>query len=410
MPPGKHRVRITKDGYFDQERTINATGGTHEVFTLLPVLVSITVTTDPPEAEVYLDGVYKGTSKSDGALQITLVTLGEHQVQVRRKGFFIHDEAAKISKTIRSLRVKLAADPIAQRIRVLDEALDSGRLPEALDIYAEVSGQKPDHADLNRALDRIVEKLQVRSQSALSGIGPYGLRIDPATVKEMEGYYQLVRPWRNSDPSVGLHAEFWTVKTLAGNSTQREQLDQKLKSLGGRLQSNRHAAMLFDLGWIYWGVNDRDRAYQSFVEAQAANVTWAYPYFGLGMLQMAQAELDTDKKAKTSDYNAAIAKFNQALNLDPSLIRAYVFKSLSFAVLNKHKEAIGSAQQAIAVNPQSGYAQFALGFAYYQKGKSNYPMARTSLETATTTRVDPLDDGTRARAQQLILLIAKAGK
>ena len=73
LSAGSHQVKVTRNGYRDDTQTVFVTaGGTTPVSATLsaaavvvsakPVTGSLTVESDPPGAEIYIDGVYKGVT------------------------------------------------------------------------------------------------------------------------------------------------------------------------------------------------------------------------------------------------------------------------------------------------------------------------------------------------------------
>jgi tetratricopeptide (TPR) repeat protein len=72
-----------------------------------------------------------------------------------------------------------------------------------------------------------------------------------------------------------------------------------------------------------------------------------------------------------------------------------------------HQEAIANGQQAVAMRPQSAYSHFALGFAYYQKGKPEYRNSLNEFERALALRDDALDEQLKFSIQQKLVIVKK---
>lgn len=412
LAPGSHKLKVSFENHITQERVINLKTAQRESFTLLPILVTVTMLTDPAEAAVYLDGEYKGTSRADGALEIQRLTLGTHQLQVAKKGFFSREETISVAAETRTLRLKLQVDPVAQRIRLIEESARSGRLTDAVKFFEEARNEKSNHPDLAHGLNVIVDSLGKRSQEALQKIGLRGLPVDVDTFRELSLLYKSVQKWRPEDSGVNILATYWELKYVdasqrvagvqQGETKDTQALLSRLASL-----SVRNSNILYDLGWIYWDLNDAANAARYFAEAQAIADTWAYPKFGLGMIDLARAEQERDKKQKTSYYTSAISRFNQALVLDPEALHALVFKSIALNSINKEKEAMVTAQAAVGRSPQSAHTQMAMGICLFKKGKSSFAAAKRELESAVTTNFDPLDSWSRALAQRFLMEMSK---
>lgn len=99
-------------------------------------------------------------------------------------------------------------------------------------------------------------------------------------------------------------------------------------------------------------------------------------------MNAADSESAKAKALKLQKYGQAIDSFTKAITLKHDFSRAYALRSMSYAGLKKFEEAIANGQQAIALDPQSAYAHYALGFAYFQKGKSAYRNAREEFNRA----------------------------
>ena len=111
--PGNHLISISKEGYNDSRQSVSLSSGQRDVVdvSLEPLQGLVLITSEPPQADVQVDGVFKGKTP----LLINDFPLGEHNVQVAAEGH----NAKQISVT--------ATDRRPQRHQVeLDS--DSGRV------------------------------------------------------------------------------------------------------------------------------------------------------------------------------------------------------------------------------------------------------------------------------------------
>lgn len=67
--------------------------------------------------------------------------------------------------------------------------------------------------------------------------------------------------------------------------------------------------------------------------------------------------------------------------------------------MKKYEDAIAAGLQAVAVDPQSPYAHSALGYAYFDKGKSGYRNSLKEFNQAIALGVNDLDEGTKSGIQ-----------
>ena len=85
LQPGQHSVVVSKAGYSTDSRTVNITSGnrTSENIHLAQLMATLVVKSDPPGANIYVDGRDMGT-KTPGQVS---VDKGQHLVLVRMSGY-----------------------------------------------------------------------------------------------------------------------------------------------------------------------------------------------------------------------------------------------------------------------------------------------------------------------------------
>lgn len=93
LVPGSHSVRLTKAGYLDWtgSASISAGATTYLNPTLAidqqPQYATVSITSNPPGANVYGDGVYKGQTGSGTPLVSTQVVPGTHTLLITKTGY-----------------------------------------------------------------------------------------------------------------------------------------------------------------------------------------------------------------------------------------------------------------------------------------------------------------------------------
>ena len=93
LAPGTHSVRLTKAGYQDWTGTVSiAAGSTTYLFPTLtidqqPQYATVSITSNPPGANVYGDGVYVGQTSASHALVFTQVIPGVHTILLSKSGY-----------------------------------------------------------------------------------------------------------------------------------------------------------------------------------------------------------------------------------------------------------------------------------------------------------------------------------
>jgi hypothetical protein len=415
-PTQPHTLRVSKEGYQQHSMPLNSPSGQISV-KLVSNSVRLRVTTDPPEAEVYLDGVYKGTSTSDGLLLIEQVNPNQtHTLRAKRGGYT--EQTAAVPHNSTEVAVKLAPDPVVLLARSVKQNVAQGRLGAAYAEYERLAASAPEHQELPRLLESILQSLNARSAAALQRVGPYGLAAAPKEIEELAGLYEQARRWGGGDESVDEMARYWAMKQLlvvaeqSPSAAEREGLLRRaraaLSEFGGR--GLRNANLIFDLGWGWLRLGDKAAALKSFKQAQELRPDWAYTHFALATLAMSEAEAEVNKSAKVVKYSQAIEGFTKAVELKHDFARAYALRAIAYGVLNRREEAVASGLQAVALDRRSAYAHFALGFAYFQKGKPGYRNARDEYREALSLGGTELDDATKDAIQQKLAIIARVIK
>jgi len=85
MPVGDHTIKLTKSGYNDWETTkyVYADEDIDVSATLTPQPGSISISSAPAGAKIYLDGAYKGTTPKT----ISDVSVGYHTIELNKEGY-----------------------------------------------------------------------------------------------------------------------------------------------------------------------------------------------------------------------------------------------------------------------------------------------------------------------------------
>jgi len=103
----------------------------------MPDSIPLKLVTDPPEAEVYLDEFYKGTSTSDSTLVIDQVNPNQaHTVRAKKEGY--RQQSLPLALGSSQATIKLSPDPIVLMVREIKLHLAESRLPEAIAAFNQV--------------------------------------------------------------------------------------------------------------------------------------------------------------------------------------------------------------------------------------------------------------------------------
>jgi D-alanyl-D-alanine carboxypeptidase len=109
LQPGQHSITVSKPGYGTDSRTVDVTAGNRATTTihLVQLMATLVVKSDPPGANIYVDGHDVGTKTP---AQVS-VDKGQHVVLVRMSGYidetmnaqFVLGQTFNFSPTLRSL-------------------------------------------------------------------------------------------------------------------------------------------------------------------------------------------------------------------------------------------------------------------------------------------------------------------
>lgn len=416
-PTLPHTLRGRKQPGFITNEVPVPPGLTEVPIKLLRDSITLKVTTIPPEVEVYLDDVYKGISNKDGLLLIEQVNPAQtHTLRGRKVPEYTTDDKVSVLPNSAEATIKLSLDPVVVRARGIKQLLTSGKLLEAVNTYNNLSQERPDHESLPRLLDSIMQSLQTRSSNLIMQMGPYGLALGVEEAREMSQLYEQARKLRQGDSAIAGFSEYWKMKYLVARAQQtsvpaeRESIGRNALAVASLVDvlNSQNPYVVFDSAWVHKKLGNSSTAKKDYELAQRLNPNWAFPYFALGLMDMSAAEQEKAKAPKLAGYQAAIDKFTKAISVKPDFFQAYALRCLSYAVLNMHQEAIANGQQAVAMKPQSAYSHFALGFAYYQKGKPEYRNALNEFERALSLKEDELDEATKISIQEKLARVKKS--
>ena len=391
-------------------------GKTEIDIALPPAWISLKVKTIPSEAAVYLDNAYKGDSDKSGALVIERVSTGEsHTIRVEKKPEYL-GKIVEVTTDKPEITITLDPDPVVARSKSIKQQLDLGRLQEAFNTYNALSQERPDYDALPRLLDGLLQALQTRSAAMMAQLGPYGLQVSPDELREMGQFYEQAHKLRPGDSSVAALSEYWRMKSLVAAARQTSDPNSRASLLRNAAAivpvvntlNPQNAPLLFDSAWVQMRVGDAAAARKGFELTQRLSPNWALPLFALGLIDMSAADQGKAKQARAAGYQEAINKFTRAIEMKRDFFHAYAQRCFAYATINMHNEAVSDGLLAVAMKPQSAYAHFALGFAYFQKGKSEYRNALRNFEDALMLKEDELDEATRLSVQQKVAIVKKS--
>ena len=118
LAPGTYTVKLTMKDYEDYTTTVTLSPGDVKSLsiTLTPKFGSLTVTSEPSGAEVYLDGDYVGTTP----LENYKLSTGEHEVKVKKSGYATFTKTITI-KPGETTSMKATLPPLKATLKITSE-------------------------------------------------------------------------------------------------------------------------------------------------------------------------------------------------------------------------------------------------------------------------------------------------
>lgn len=397
-PRGQYTIRVSREGYRAQERTILLVADRVERFVLRPILVTVTVQTDPPGARIFLDGKLRGKTSPAGHLVIPDVRAGSHKLRAEKEGYLAKEKEVRVSENDKSFSLRLSPDPIwvmiDEGVKDVERAVSGGRWREALEkceaLAAVVVRDSREGAKeaVGRACGRITTLIHEQSQLLLRQVGLFGLQVNPEQAQDVSQLYGRV--WRLCEllemetcpngARIATLMHYWRAKGHEGEGLACQELgDEEVEE----------AAIHYDLGWCAF--RDRRRAEWHFFRARDLRRDWALPYFALAKVRWDEADQERDRKKRREKFEEIIGDLTRALTLNGEY--AYYFhadRALAYVKIERKDDALADARRAVQLQPSSAYARYALGFVYYQAGKRYYPNAERELGEALRLEMDKL--------------------
>jgi tetratricopeptide (TPR) repeat protein len=418
-PSQGHKLRAKKIGYTEQSNIPITTYNGQISIKLLADSISVKVNTEPSEAEIYLDDVYKGATTADGGvLIIDQVNPNQsHKLRAKKPGYI--EQLRLLYPNSTEASFKLSQDPVALLIKDIRQQIADSNLVKAFENYHQLTAEDAENSELTRLQDLILQTLQARSADTLKRIEPFGLTLQSSEVEELQKLYEQARRWRPGDDGVDTFGKYWHMKAAltkadqTGSPSEREEFKRQAKlSLIDLSQRNlRNMYLVLEFGWAWLRLDDSMAAQKNFTAAQELRPDWAYPYFASGILAMQSGEREVNKKSKLIKYGQAIDSFTKAISRQHDFSRAYALRAIAYAYMKNYPESTASGLQAITIDPKSAFAHFALGFAYFQKGgKAGYRSAKDEFGRALSLGGSELDPATKTSIQQRLTIIAKSIK
>ena len=348
-----------------------------------PVTVTLTVLTDPPQSEVFINGDKRGVTNAEGKVQFERLALGHYSIEVRKDGYSSMLRGFQAGSEAPTLKFTLEAS-LDSYVKEFDSLTAAGKLtgpesPNAIAIVNDLSGKFPDRPEVVRMRGVLATKLveaitpvinttatnwraATRDEIARAldaATNALALKKDDARIQSEAAYLKgalMLRDWQSANESGQAQGD------LAGARAEFENALRFAPSF---------AAAQYQLGVVLQSMGEIGGAEAAFVKVTQLEPRWANTFVGLGSAYQAGGK-----------YKEAIDAYRRAIELDSKQARAYAGLGLA-RFMKGDKDGIKDIERAMQVDPASALPHLNLGIALSQsKSKKDRARAEESLNKA----------------------------
>lgn len=303
LDPGKHNLKITAAGYDDWEETISIEGSDiQKGIKLVSAFASLTINTETPDAEIFINGQIKGKNSWTGEL-----LPGTYRIEVSKSGYFNHTETIDLGKKefknimVSSLKEKygildIRYLPIGTEIWIDNKLVGSSpsKLDNVLEGTHQVQLKKAGYETISKDIDIEFSKLTLLDGNLLKLDDEEDLMRRATDALKAKDYVTAKKFYEQAAKLGNAHAYcilgcFYELGQGCNVDVQKaREYYEKAANLGNHTAQKR-------LGVLYFhgngGPKDREKAAEWFTKAAKQgdakamlNLGWMYQY-GWGVTQ-----------------------------------------------------------------------------------------------------------------------------
>jgi tetratricopeptide (TPR) repeat protein len=359
-----------------------------------PVTVMLTVLTEPPGSEVFVNGEQKGVTNSEGKVQFDKLALGHYSIEVRKDGYRSmlkgFDAGTEAPTLVFKLEPKL--DDIVKEFNslVADGKLAGPDKPNAFELVEQLATKYPDRPEVAQMRTALSAKLietatPVILQTAInyrgvtrdqmvhaldSATNALALKKDDTKIQAEAGYLRGVvalREWQVAGAASQAKAEGGGQGDANGSgpAAARAEFENALKL------DDTFAAARYQLGVVLLASGDAPGAEAALVKSTQQEPQWASGYTALGSALYGQGK-----------FADAIPVFQRAAALEPGSAAALAGLGLA-RVMKGEKDGSKDIERAMKVDPSSALPHLNLALVYSQsKNKKDWSRAEDEFKKA----------------------------
>ncbi len=315
----------------------------------VPITVTLTVLTNPPESTVFVNGEERGVTNGEGKVQFEKLPLGHYSVEVRKDGYSPLLRGFEAGTESPTLVFKLEPK-LDDYIREFNGLITSGKLagpasPNAFELLQKLALTYGDRAEITTLKSVLAAKL--------------GETITPVIT-------QTVASWRTVTRDQMTHAQDAATNALALNKDD-SRIQAQAAYLRGvialRTWQAAGAASKGDSGGpgdAGGSVGGPAAARAEFENALKLDDSLAAARYQLGVVLLA-----------SNDPTGAEAALSKVTQQEPRWASAYTVLGLAHYGAGKFNEAADAYRKASAIDPNSAAPVAGLGLARVMKGEKD---------------------------------------
>jgi Flp pilus assembly protein TadD len=359
-----------------------------------PITIMLTVLTDPPESEVYINGEKRGVTNSEGKIQLDKLALGHYSIEVRKEGYsaMLRGFEAGTESPTKVFKLEPKFDDYIKQFNSLVAAgkLAGSEPPNAVELVQSLATKFPNRPEVTQLSNVLAAKLietatpviaqtvanwrgvtreqMVQAQDA--AVNALALKKDDTRIQTEAAYLRGVvalREWQTGSVSTSAKGDAAgpAESNGSGPAAARAEFETALK-----LQDSFTAAR-YQLGIVLLASSDPSGAEAALVKVTQAEPAWASAHTALGAAYYGQGK-----------FREAIDTYRKAIEIDAS--NATALAGLGLARVGKgDKDGIKEIERAIKADPNSALAHLNLAIACSQlKSKKDWSRSQEEFKKA----------------------------
>jgi TolA-binding protein len=386
-----------------------------------PITVILTILTEPPESEVYINGEQRGTTNAEGKAQFEKLALGQYSIEVRKQGFTSQLRGFRAGADSPTLVFKLEVS-LEEDVKRFDSLISEGKLtgpesPNALEVAEALAVKYPTRPEVARMRGVLGAKLVEVSAPVAERTVTEWRTITRDEIRKALDQTEAALALKADDKRLRAQASLLkgvlalrdglqgivTAQAEAGKQGGESPPESGLPTARAELEKavaldDTWAAARYHLGVALFNSGDLAGAQAAFVKVGVQEPRWVFAHINLGSAFYAAGK-----------YVEAIEAYRKALLVDAN--NAAALSGLGLArTMKGEKDGLKDLERAIQLNPESAPAHLNIGIAL-SKSKKAKDIQRAVEEVKKAIQLNPNNlDFQNQVAQQILGELEKRKK